>query len=303
MIELEQTVSLEVNRLSVLSELKPIVKQRVKDLVSQAGIDVSDWAKFKGGPSLAASNPKYCYEWAFVADGRIVVLNLWYNAIRERRGRVFVKLNMRERLGMYRHQRMDVPAMRAKRLDLAIQHAATNRLPIRVVVLDGKMREAITMRAAPSKVKRRLLDPLPWAVTSYDWNCGSCVLTRGAQAGHFVDQYSAPNLAKAELERHMVSGLAYTRDPGLRERALNRAKGACEYCSKSGFTTADGKIFLETHHVIPLGEDGLDTEDNIAALCPNHHREAHYGARAAEIRKTLTATLRRFLGGKNRSST
>jgi hypothetical protein len=37
------------------------------DLVAAAGIDVSDWANFEGGQQKAASNPKYCYDWAFVA--------------------------------------------------------------------------------------------------------------------------------------------------------------------------------------------------------------------------------------------
>ena len=54
---------------------------------------------------------------------------------------------------------------------------------------------------------------------------------------------------------------------------------------------ADGKIYLETHHVISLGEHGLDTESNVAALCPNHHREAHHGEKRAEMRKVLLKEL------------
>lgn len=50
---------------------------------------------------------------------------------------------------------------------------------------------------------------------------------------------------------------------------------------------ADGKIYLETHHIVPLSEDGLDTEKNVAALCPNHHREAHHGVIKTEMRKKL----------------
>jgi HNH endonuclease len=54
-------------------------------------------------------------------------------------------------------------------------------------------------------------------------------------------------------------------------------------CGKPGFATPDGNMFLETHHMVPLGEDGTDAEDNIAAICPTHHREAHYGARRDEF--------------------
>jgi len=45
-----------------VEDLKPKERLRVMDLVSEAGIDVSDWANFKGGEGKAASNPKYCYE-------------------------------------------------------------------------------------------------------------------------------------------------------------------------------------------------------------------------------------------------
>jgi predicted HNH restriction endonuclease len=50
-----------------------------------------------------------------------------------------------------------------------------------------------------------------------------------------------------------------------------------------GFKTSRGPIYLETHHAIPLSLGGADTPDNVIALCPNHHREAHHGARKDEI--------------------
>ena len=53
----------------------------------------------------------------------------------------------------------------------------------------------------------------------------------------------------------------------------------------------DGGVYLETHHVIPLSEGGSDTQRNVAALCANHHREAHHGARAPEIRDFLLKKL------------
>ena len=80
---------------SVLASIKPSTRQRVFDLVRAAGIDVSDWARFAGGEERAASNPKYCYEWAFVESGRIVVLTIWHSAMSERNGVVSADLNMR----------------------------------------------------------------------------------------------------------------------------------------------------------------------------------------------------------------
>ncbi len=82
--------------MSALSEIRPRKRQRIIDLVRAAGVNVSDWANFKGGKRKAASNPKYCYEWAFVEPKKVVVLNLWYAEMEERDGVVVRDLNMRE---------------------------------------------------------------------------------------------------------------------------------------------------------------------------------------------------------------
>ena len=44
---------------------------------------------------------------------------------------------------------------------------------------------------------------------------------------------------------------------------------------------------METHHIVPLSEGGSDGDDNVAALCPNHHREAHYGVDRDQIQIQL----------------
>lgn len=273
--------------MSVLDGLKPTKQQRVIDLVSAAGVDVSDWAHFEGGEKRAASNPKYCYEWSFVEPGRTIVLNLWYAAMRERKGVVFMDLNLRSS-----GRGKEVWRARAEKFDRAIEEAWKHYQPVRVVIADGEMGDADDPKAKPSRVKHRLLDPMPWAVTSYDEKTGDATLTRGALPERFVDQFSVQPEPEATLERRMVSGMAFVRDPALRSRTLERAKGACEYCANPGFAMADGRVYLETHHVVPLSEHGTDTEDNLVALCANHHREAHHGALAAEIRVKLLSKLR-----------
>ena len=57
---------------------------------------------------------------------------------------------------------------------------------------------------------------------------------------------------------------------------------------------ANGKVYLETHHVVPLHEKGPDSVSNVVALCPNHHREAHHGKNRAQIREQLLAKLARL---------
>ncbi len=56
----------------------------------------------------------------------------------------------------------------------------------------------------------------------------------------------------------------------------------------------DGRVYLETHHIIPLSEGGEDSELNVAAICPNHHQEAHHGANKSELQQSLLRKLGRL---------
>lgn len=71
----------------------------------------------------------------------------------------------------------------------------------------------------------------------------------------------------------------FKRNPDVIAETLERANGYCERCRKEApFKRAsDGSPYLEVHHRTPLSEDGEDTVENTIALCPNCHREAHYG--------------------------
>ncbi|MFT2675409.1 HNH endonuclease, partial [Escherichia coli] len=67
--------------------------------------------------------------------------------------------------------------------------------------------------------------------------------------------------------------------------------GRCELCGVAGFATEAG-IYLETHHVIPLAENGPDHPSNVVALCANDHRRAHFAAERQAIREQLLAWIR-----------
>jgi hypothetical protein len=75
----------------------------------------------------------------------------------------------------------------------------------------------------------------------------------------------------------------YPRDPKAREAVIARARGRCEFCGKLGFPKPDGTRYLESHHVIALANEGEDRVTNVIALCPNDHREAHFGQNGFEI--------------------
>ena len=78
-----------------------------------------------------------------------------------------------------------------------------------------------------------------------------------------------------EYRRRMAG--SYVRDQAVRKAVLRRAQGKCEFCGIEGFRTKSGSMFLESHHVIKLSEQGLDKITNVIALCPNDHRRAHFG--------------------------
>ncbi len=71
----------------------------------------------------------------------------------------------------------------------------------------------------------------------------------------------------------------YRRNPYVVVEVLERAKGICERCEiPAPFTRATDKTpYLEVHHKIHLAHDGDDTVENAIALCPNCHRELHFG--------------------------
>ena len=81
----------------------------------------------------------------------------------------------------------------------------------------------------------------------------------------------------------------FDRSPLVVAIAKLRAKYRCEVpeCTEAGFRTVDGTPYCEVHHIIPLGEGGEDTIENVACVCPSHHREAHHGERADNLRAAL----------------
>ncbi len=84
-------------------------------------------------------------------------------------------------------------------------------------------------------------------------------------------------------DRAHVEGLIVKRDPKVRRYVIEQAEGKCEFCGKQGFQMDSGRRYLEAHHVITLSNQGADTVENVIALCPEHHREAHYGVNAEEL--------------------
>lgn len=80
----------------------------------------------------------------------------------------------------------------------------------------------------------------------------------------------------------------YRRSQEIIIYAKTRANGICECCDKpSPFEDENGIPFLEVHHILRLADDGPDEPENVAAVCPNCHREAHYGKEKLRLKEKL----------------
>ena len=58
----------------------------------------------------------------------------------------------------------------------------------------------------------------------------------------------------------------------------------CQICESLGqnpysFKKKSGEYYVETHHIIPVSdtENSKLSVDNLICLCPNHHKQVHYG--------------------------
>ena len=105
---------------------------------------------------------------------------------------------------------------------------------------------------------------------------------------------SASASAKTPKERKAI---ARVRSRAIRLYVLKRAKGLCESCAAPApFRTADGRPYLEPHHVRRLSDGGPDHPRWVVAVCPNCHRRAHYAEDGAAFNATLTELLGKIEG-------
>ena len=294
----------------MLADLKPQSKELVYDLVTQAGLDTSDWDNYRR-PESPASNPRYCYNWSFEGSDRVVVC-LWFEEMKHEGEVVFQTLNYRDIAASRRHWNA-TQRKRAGSMDHAIQLAKNNRLPIRVIVVDGSRRNDADDESR-SHVERRLLDPEPWHVAAYD-DGGNCRLQRGpwpAPAETFTP--AEITAAGSFAEGAKVEITAQIRERSQRLRDLARAHFAAQ--------SADGRLhcaacdwspplkleitspIVEIHHGVgistyPTDGKALTFEVAIKALtplCPNCHRILHAKPGGGsftleEIRKSIRAAV------------
>lgn len=106
---------------------------------------------------------------------------------------------------------------------------------------------------------------------------------------YMIDESPAGNPTP---RREVSTGTVYVRDPRVVAYTQVRANGVCELCAQPApFSRPDGSPYLETHHVVPLAENGPDTPNNCTGVCPNCHRALHSAENKDELAEILLAKL------------
>jgi len=253
--------------MTMLSEIRPIKKERVCDLLKEAGIKVRRDRYFLSRPAFNES--------------KIVILNFWYGEQIVQQGQDIV-------VNWQLPTTVKEPSARMRLVHEAILSAIKDKLNIRIIVLDG------TIRTKGCIVSKRSLDRAFWRVTAYNQKTGKCTITRGAEIENAVDDLSDVPEGNNSPDRSKVLVQVIKRDNQVRAHAIKRANGKCEYCNVRGFQTLNGEFYLEAHHIIALSDSGRDTVDNVIALCPQHHRQAHYGIDAESLEAEFINILKKL---------
>lgn len=200
----------------------------------------------------------------------------------------------------------------------AVERGATHLL---LIAADGQGERLLAGRLVPIGILGQVMRAALTADEGLAWNGRSPSLyILGTQGGEkliadVVHDHSVDHLTTASANiyqddalqdlndvppgvdqpgKELRSAVFIARDRAVRDFVIDRAGGRCEYCKEPGFLMANGRRYLEAHHIILLAKNGPDTVQNVIALCPKDHREAHYGAEKETLEVEMQSILNLF---------
>lgn len=96
------------------------------------------------------------------------------------------------------------------------------------------------------------------------------------------------NSVTSRTEYSQAIKRVYERSEAVKYYVLKRANGICELCKNPApFRTKEKRRYLEPHHITRISDGGPDHPRRVAAICPNCHKEVHYGEHGEEKNKYL----------------
>jgi hypothetical protein len=253
--------------------VRPKSKQPVRELLIEAGHDVSAWSVTSTGKVVANPNDNISRNtaWAFPGkDDESLVVCIWFDGLTISENEVFYAGNDRA----YRQRLLDLDkgerrsevrnrlrtwTRRSLDLDFAIQAAYKRNWPVRLILVDGdSVDESEADRA--STVSARSLDPAVWWVHDYDFSVvggGGYRIVRGGEPPVRTEDDTKPvipDLGDDPLLQEFVRNLSDTeRDAIIKARvgqgpyrdALFERWGGCSV------TQVTMKEMLTASHIKP----------------------------------------------------
>jgi DNA-binding CsgD family transcriptional regulator len=111
-----------------------------------------------------------------------------------------------------------------------------------------------------------------------------------------LNEVQFPEDAAEFPAQRVTTTTQYNRSPIVAEYILRNSRGLCECCQKRApFLREDDEPYLEIHHVKMLSDGGSDSIANTIAVCPNCHRELHYGMNRKQLQSALYARIPRLV--------
>lgn len=174
--------------------MKPKTWHPVRELLEQAGIDTTDWARDRHGRVLDNPNENVykSFKWSFGGARQPIALCVWHAEVDWRtdpplqRGNTKTQqdeLNALADKAVSREvrSRLGIKVRRTRDFQLALYEACRKRLGVRVILLEGRRTAFDEADEASSHVKFRELDPVPWYVHIADPRSGEYLLVRGVE--------------------------------------------------------------------------------------------------------------------------
>lgn len=93
-----------------------------------------------------------------------------------------------------------------------------------------------------------------------------------------------------------VTSNKYDRDPAITRYVKSLANGVCALCEQNApFLDKNGEPYLHAHHIEYLVNGGVDTIENVVAVCPNCHEKIHILEHEADKEKLQDVVSNRSL--------
>jgi 5-methylcytosine-specific restriction protein A len=304
-------------KITKLENLRPAIKENVKDVVEAIGIPWEGCNQYAwsfgqvGGPNLITQE----FDGSLDFDGDHV-----FDGLQEENETIFFIDRFKDWSNFLAATGKPTQVMNSSyEVHERIMKSFFQKTSLRVAIINSH-----TSVNGQEHVDKRELDSELWYAHHIDPKSGNYVVVRGvpqpsdyvpadafknfqtgADTGPLVPPHETPEIpSKSSLEQPPEEPAdqspqtrtnlttTYTRDSAVAQEAKQRAfNGACEFCYKQGFETAKGGYYLEAHHVIPRNCEGPDELWNIVAICADDHKRSHFGIDRQAFRDQLIAIL------------